>query len=88
MTDYQVVGRRGHMGNGVVIDDEVVVKIVDGDVTAIGRGPSEAEAVTAGLDEIARFLEEQKVLNTPAVVAAREALAEAIRMAKEAHDRS
>lgn len=82
-SSYDVIGRRGHMEKGEHVSDEVVILLEDGEDTAIGRAPTEKKAVAAAKAELKRFRAEQAHLNHPAVIAARQALAEAIQLAKE-----
>lgn len=69
--------------NNQHVSDEVTVRLEDGPDIAIGRGSSEEEALAVANAELARFRAEQNLLNSPAVAAARAALAEAMRLARE-----
>ena len=84
MTKTTVIRRSGHMKDGDHVTHEVVVELVDGDDVVLGRAPTEKKAVAAAKAELRRFRNEQKKLSTPAVIAARKALADALREAEEA----
>lgn len=70
------------MKNGEHTTSEVVVELVDGEDVVLGRAPTEKKAVAAARAELKRFRAEQKALSTPAVIAARKALADALREAQ------
>lgn len=79
-----VIRRSGHMKDGEHHSIEVVVELRDADDIVLGRAPTEKEALAAAKSELERFRREQEKLSTPAVIAARQALAKALQEAEEA----
>ena len=71
------------MKDGEHVTHEVVVELVDGDDVVLGRAPTEKKAAAAARAELKRFRAEQKALSTPAVRAARAALAQALQEASQ-----